>query len=296
MTIKLGWPYTPAELESRLLADAAAARDPLERESLLHNAKNVRRGGRILSRTRRGLEAVGRGTRRLGTVVDRALAPAGAGGRLILRGAGTAGEEILNTPGALGALGTVMLTAPIISRDAEHSYNNVTEGILNARQDPRTLVEDPMLNLDSFLEKKSALFSGHTRGLMRDTTLSGFGAGIGSELAKGLVFGTGQLLSSAGSALFGNSKKQEILRKLLASDQIIADAVKRNPAAKEQMLEAYATLERFAPTLAADINAVRSFLREVVLGGGHVNYATIKNLVETEKAMHSHTPKYEGLL
>lgn len=110
----------------------------------------------------------------------------------------------------------------------------------------------------------------------------GTGKGIGEMLARGL----GTALGGVREALFGNPAKKAILEKIMRDDRIIADAVQRNPAAKEQLLEAYATLNKFAPTLAEDINAVRSFLREVVLGGGQVNYATIKNLVDTEKALH----------
>lgn len=153
-----------------------------------------------------------------------------------------------------------------------------------------------MASLDTFLEKKAGFLSpGVTRGL-RDFAVEGLAKGVGSEVAQGLMFGASRLAQGVGSALFGDPKKKAILEKLLTTDQIISDAVRRNPASKDQILEAFATLQRFAPSLAADLNAVRSFLREVVLGGGNVNYATIKNLIDTEKSLHGNSPVYKGVL
>ena len=78
--------------------------------------------------------------------------------------------------------------------------------------------------------------------------------------------------------------------RLVVSDrrtpQVISDAIRRNPSVQKQLLEAYATMLKFAPSLTTDVNAVRSFLREVILGGGNVNYAVVKNLIDTERALH----------
>jgi hypothetical protein len=68
--------------------------------------------------------------------------------------------------------------------------------------------------------------------------------------------------------------------------------VARHPDSKVLLRDSYGTMERFAPTLSLDINAVRSFLREAVLGGSGVNYATIKNLVDTEKSIAEAKPRY----
>lgn len=47
----------------------------------------------------------------------------------------------------------------------------------------------------------------------------------------------------------------------------------------------FATMKRFAPNLAADPNAVRSFLREAVIYGNGPSYATLKNLADAEKSV-----------
>lgn len=47
----------------------------------------------------------------------------------------------------------------------------------------------------------------------------------------------------------------------------------------------FATMKRFAPNLAADPNAVRSFLREAVIYGTGPSYATLKNLADAEKSV-----------
>lgn len=214
-------------------------------------------------------------------VVDTAASGMGA-----LVSAGVSGVK--DNPQAAKYLGAALLTAPILLSDTSSSYDRATEKILRARQDPGRLVmeRDVMASLNEFLEKKAAApqpfdFRNHLVG----SGLSGIGSGAGKVLGESLARGLGTLMGGARDYMFGNPTKKAILDKIMREDRIVADAVHRNPAAKEQILEAYATLSRFAPSLADDVNAVRSFLREVVLGGGHVNYATIKNLVDTEKAL-----------
>lgn len=49
----------------------------------------------------------------------------------------------------------------------------------------------------------------------------------------------------------------------------------------------FETMKRFAPNLAADPNAVRSFLRESATWGAGPSYATLKNLADAERAVSS---------
>jgi hypothetical protein len=51
------------------------------------------------------------------------------------------------------------------------------------------------------------------------------------------------------------------------------------------MLKVYASMVSVAPTLSLDQNAVISFLREAAQTHGALNYMTIKQLAETEKAI-----------
>lgn len=284
----MAWPYDVRAVEQELREKARAAVDPLEQARLLRTADRVRSGRAIAQVGRQGLSALGRGVRVVGRGAELLLAPATRVGPAVLGAAGRLAKGVLNTPERMAIAGAGVLAAPILAQDANRQYNVVTEKILRAHQDPRRMVEerDVMASLDTFLEKKAVVMADPGM-MLRDNAIKGFAGGVGSELARAMVMGLGSLGSGLGSRLFDDPKRKEILTRLMVSDQIIADAVKRNPATKEQILEAYATLNKFAPTLATDVNAVRSFLREVVLGGGHVNYATIKNLIETEKSLHS---------
>lgn len=51
------------------------------------------------------------------------------------------------------------------------------------------------------------------------------------------------------------------------------------------MQSAYTTMKRFAPNLASDPNAVRSFLRESATWGTPPSYATLKNLADAEQSV-----------
>lgn len=53
----------------------------------------------------------------------------------------------------------------------------------------------------------------------------------------------------------------------------------------ELINSSYQTMKRFAPHLAADPNAARSFLREAVLYGTGPSYATLKTLADAEQSV-----------
>ena len=62
-------------------------------------------------------------------------------------------------------------------------------------------------------------------------------------------------------------------------DEIISRA---DPALVHSSFE---TMKRFAPNIAADPNAVKSFLRESASWGAGPSYATLKNLADAERAV-----------
>ena len=119
----------------------------------------------------------------------------------------------------------------------------------------------------------------------------GISGGIGKALAETAFSALGKGIGMLKDYFITDPKRQALLESLMKTDPIIHDAVSRDPKAKEMLLEAYGTMCRFAPTLSTDINAARSFLRETVLGGSGVNYAIIKSLIETEKALHAKDSK-----
>lgn len=210
-----------------------------------------------------------------------------------------------------GAAVGAAATNPILLERAQNAYDYAANGILRARQDPERLIGERtvMASLDDFLEKKASMPppvsgiqdvkawpTGKTIGVhAAGYGLKGFAEGAGSEVAKALMYGISRLAGGVGRALVGDPKRRDLLQKVLTTDPVLSDALQRSPSMTQNLLEAYGTLNKFAPTLATDVNAVRSFLREVVLGGGHVNYATIKNLIETEKGLHGNQPMYGGI-
>lgn len=131
-----------------------------------------------------------------------------------------------------------------------------------------------------------------------DALVGGLSKGIGSALGGSLVglmaHGIGTGVDALRDHFMLDPKRKALVDTLVRTDPVLSDAVERHPDSKVLIRESYGTMERFAPTLSLDINAVRSFLREAVLGGSGVNYATIKNLVDTEKSIAEAKPRYGG--
>lgn len=119
-------------------------------------------------------------------------------------------------------------------------------------------------------------------------------ANVEEEAAKSLAMSLGKQTGIAAVNLFGDllSKAREglsgfmksraglsIFNELRKEDEEIAGA---DPAL---LTDAYHTMVRFAPTLATDKNAVKTFLREAVLMGTGPNVVTIKQLADAERAV-----------
>jgi hypothetical protein len=106
------------------------------------------------------------------------------------------------------------------------------------------------------------------------------------SVGKGLGSKTVNLLSDvlikavqAPAALWGNRARSSVFKTLQKEDDVLSQA---DP---QQLAEAYHTMVRFAPTLATDKNAVKTFLRESVLYGTGPNFVSIKQLGNAEKAI-----------
>lgn len=170
---------------------------------------------------------------------------------------------------------------------------------MQARQNPE---RDVTASLDTFLEKRAArssatsyLSSSKTTSYAGDVIhgLQTSGRGIGGDLAKGFAVAAGHGIAGlAGAAidlgkdlLVTQPRRRQVFESVLRQDQVIADFIRRGEENLALLTDAYATLCRFAPSLATDANVVRSYLREVALGGGGVNYVTVKSLIETEKSL-----------
>ena len=118
---------------------------------------------------------------------------------------------------------------------------------------------------------------------------SKFLEGMGTETGKGVAqMGRGMLeggASGAADLAMQMPKQQRVLQDLIANDDILQRA---NP---EDLMKSYETLRNFAPMLATDPNAVKSFLREAATTGGGVDYAMIANLARAEQTVNPQTMK-----
>jgi hypothetical protein len=207
---------------------------------------------------------------------DYVLTPATKAGPVVDRGLRAL---MSRTDIAVPALGAA-LVAPTIIDAAKNQYYQHLEETNKMVNEPGSVRIAHEITLNEFMLKVAAKPGESLGSLMT----SGVSKGLGESFGKGLVE---RLFTSAGSAIgkiLDTPARKEIMNRLMTSDPIISDAVKRNPQMQRQLLEAFGTMIKFAPSLTTDINAVRSFLREVVLGGGNVNYAVVKNLIDTEKS------------
>lgn len=109
-----------------------------------------------------------------------------------------------------------------------------------------------------------------------------FSSSVGKQLGISAVGLLGDIISKAKDGVMGifqNHARQGIFDTLRSEDDEISRA---NP---ELLADAYHTMVRFAPTLATDKNAVKTFLREAVLMGTGPNVMSIKQLADAENAV-----------
>ena len=112
--------------------------------------------------------------------------------------------------------------------------------------------------------------------------IEGLGKGLGDVAAKGISYLGQQGIGALNNIIFQQPQRNAILQQLTQEDDIIQRAMQDHP---KDIMDAYQTMLRFAPTLTTDKNAVRSFLRSASTTGGNVDYVTIKNLADAERAV-----------
>lgn len=136
--------------------------------------------------------------------------------------------------------------------------------------------------LDALGEKvKDAIVPSNMQDRMLDEGASSFAKAVGSQTGQSTVGLLGDIMSKAVSGISGIPRafaRENMFEQLQQEDDVLAQA---DP---QTLQEAYHTMVRFAPTLATDKNAVRSFLRESVLYGTGPNVVTIKQLADAERA------------
>jgi hypothetical protein len=126
------------------------------------------------------------------------------------------------------------------------------------------------------------MYSPFDRANMVEEGASSFAKSVGSALGTSIVGLLGDLLSKtvqAPSQMMQNRAQKSVFDALREKDEVLSQA---DP---QQLLESYHTMTRFAPTLATDMNAVKTFLRESVLYGTGPNVISIKQLADAEHAI-----------
>lgn len=115
-------------------------------------------------------------------------------------------------------------------------------------------------------------------GVAGGAALKSFGSEIGKSsvgLLKDIAMKAMDAVGHAGD----QSAREAILGELKRSDSVLAQAD------DTLLMESYHTMQRFAPTLSTDKNAVRSFLRQAVMSGSGPDFMTIKHLADSERAV-----------
>lgn len=123
--------------------------------------------------------------------------------------------------------------------------------------------------------------------------LTGLGGAFGAHLMSPISGGGGAAAEQAQRELGKFNGQQAIKQQQSVSLAPQQDAAFRQAQQDEVIQQAdpalvassFATMKRFAPNLAADPNAVRSFLRESATWNSGPSYATLKNLADAERAV-----------
>jgi hypothetical protein len=93
----------------------------------------------------------------------------------------------------------------------------------------------------------------------------------------GRMHARASFMNSRATLLSGTHTK--ILKELLRTDSVISGAD------KDVMASSFTTMTTFAPNLAADINAARSFLRASAESGSGPSFATLQTLADAERSI-----------
>jgi hypothetical protein len=132
---------------------------------------------------------------------------------------------------------------------------------------------------DDFAEEKRAA-STQVYPLMQNAMAQA----LANQLAQKFV---GEPLDAVHKALkkkfFDDPKHREAFQKALESDDMLQAEYRENP---KGLIDAYDTLKNFAPSIAKNPSATRSFLRQATMAkmhGSGLDFATIRLMAETEK-------------
>ncbi len=123
--------------------------------------------------------------------------------------------------------------------------------------------------------------------------LTGLGAAFGAHLMSPIEGGAGAAAEQAQREL-GRFNGQQAIKQQQITALAPQHDVAFHQAQQDEVIQqadpslvasSFSTMKRFAPNLAADPNAVRSFLRESATWNSGPSYATLKNLADAERAV-----------
>lgn len=245
-------------------------------------AKDLRLGEHLFNAARgvvRGLPTVARGAAH---AADAVMAPIGALGQPVLGVVGRGASAISQSPSAMKTLvGLGVLAPPMLAAAQSHSSAETQKMLASSQFPERTVIA----HLNNHFMKTSGDVGTALGHGVASAMFKGIGGGLGTGLTD-MAFGGAKML---GGAVLDSTvtapRREKIFYEAMRTDTVLRDALRSNPDVLKQLKEAFSTLVRFAPSLSLDINAVRSYLREAIISGGGINYATIKQLADTEKVI-----------
>jgi len=112
--------------------------------------------------------------------------------------------------------------------------------------------------------------------ILAEAGAKGLGGG-GADSLLGLASDIMQRMSGGISGGIASMQRPGILKGLMQDDPVLANAE------AGELMKHYNTMAKFAPSLAMDENATRSFLRESIMSQAGPDYGTIAGLARAEK-------------
>lgn len=262
----------------------------------------VRSGNRMLNTGIQAGTAAGHIAGGAAMAADAALSPLhNAIAKPILNGLAGVGNAATASPVGQNIIRGGLLAAPILTSALSEGTQRQENDLMHQRRDPTRTVT--AADLSSFLEKVASIPPVPPGGAPQHGAGAGDfhpskpQGGLGGEFMKGVGNSVGKSLTDTvmgvvlngatalSDFLVNDGKRKRLLESLTRNDPMLVDAIKHDAKQAQKIVEAYQTLVHFAPGLSLDVNAVRSFLHEAVVSGGSINYATIKNLVDTQKSI-----------
>lgn len=173
-------------------------------------------------------------------------------------------------------------------------YDQVRGQIEAMKQDPSTPVQKFAEAWQAHLKTASARYDRFAERKLAEKTASigpnqTFGASMLGSFGEAITKNIAQQLFAAPIAkafeiidrkLYLEPKQRNVFQQAVQSDPVVARAMQETP---DIVMSAYKTLKQFAPSMTVDPNSLKNFLRQAIVMGGQIDFATIKLLAEAEK-------------